>query len=123
MKGMKVDVKKPNMWLAYNEDLKLFIRRNFKFVERHKKNGINEYQPRVTKVDGKFVYTERFVKIMSIDDRGDYWYIGYEPVGRDRGTFGFGYTRLYKNEIPKYGAIAFEDASNINVNTGMRKAV
>lgn len=121
MNGKRIQIERPNMWLVYNERLQLFIHRNFKMVERMKKNGINEYQPRVTKVKGRMVYSETFVRIINIADRGKYWYIGYEPVGRDKGSFGFGYTRLYKNEVPKYGTIALIDATNIDVMTGMKK--
>lgn len=101
-------MKKPEMWLVYNDSTNLHIHRRFKHIERHRVNGINEIQPRVTKVEGGFVYQETIVYITSIDDRGDYWYIGHEPVGKDRGAYGFGYTRLYKHTVPKYGTIAFE---------------
>lgn len=116
-----ITVEQPNMWLAYNESLHLFIHRNFKHIERMKENGINENQPRVTKVEDGYVYFETFVQITSIDDKGDYWYIGHKPVGKHSGSYGFGYSRLYKDRIPQYGTIAFEDATNIDVRTGRAK--
>lgn len=116
-----IKVEQPNMWLAHNERLNLYIHRNFKMIDRMKKNGINEIQPRVTKVEGDYVYSETFVQITSIDDKGDYWYIGHKPVGKHSGSYGFGYTRLYKDRIPQYGTIAFEDATNIDIRTGLAK--
>lgn len=97
----------PNMWLVHNEELNLFIHRKFLHIERYKADGIQEYQPRVTKVENGFVYRETVVHITSIDDKGDYYYIGHRPVAKDAGAYTFGYTRLYKNETPKYGTIAF----------------
>ena len=116
-----ITVEQPNMWLAHNERLNLYIHRNFKHIERMKENGINENQPRVTKVEDGYVYFETFVQITSIDDKGDYWYIGHKPIGKHSGSYGFGYTRLYKDRIPQYGTIAFEDATNIDVRTGRAK--
>lgn len=117
--GVKVEM--PNMWLAYNEKLNLFIHRNLKMVERMKDTEINRIQPRVTKVEDGYVYMETFIHILSIEDRGDFWYIGHKPVGKHAGSYGFGYARLYKDKIPEFGMIAIEDATDIDVRTGERK--
>ena len=103
--------KEPRMWKVYNEKLNLFIHRKFNHIERHKINGINEIQPRVTRIDtdSGVCYSETLVHITSIADRGDYFYIGHEPIGKDRGAYGFGYTRLYKNKTPNFGTIAFDE--------------
>ena len=114
-------IEKPNMWLAHNEKLNLFIHRPMKMTGRRKANGINENQPRVTKVEGGYVYTETLIHITSIEDREDYWYIGYRPIGKDAGACTFGFTRLYKNMIPEYGTISIEDATNIDIRTGKAK--
>lgn len=113
--------KMPNMWLAYNEKLNLFIKRNFKMIDCHKANRTSEFNRRVTKIEDGKAYEETFVQITSIDDRGEYWYIGYKPVGMHAGACGFGFTRLYKDITPEYGTLAFEDATNINILTGKAK--
>jgi hypothetical protein len=111
----------PNMWLAYNEKLNLFIRRNFKMIDCYKENRASKFDRTVVRIEDGKAYSETFVQITSIDDRGDYWYIGYKPVGMHAGTCGFGYTRYYKDFTPEYGTLAFEDATNININTGKAK--
>ena len=115
-------IEKPNMWLANNDRLNLHIRRNFRMVWIGKKNGINENQPGVFKIEGDKVFSEMFVRLLTIEDRGDFWYIGYEPAGKDRGRCTFGYTRLYKEGPREFGTQAFEDATNTwDINTGARK--
>ena len=74
-------------------------------VERLKKNGINERQPG-RKVSGEYVYEEMRVRVTSMKDCGDYWYLGYKPIGKDAGRCGFGYTRYYKDIVPEYGTVA-----------------
>lgn len=50
--------------------------------------------------------TERIqVRVMNVEDAGDYWHFGYEPIGPDVGYCRFGYARLYKDKTPEYGVI------------------
>lgn len=100
-------IEKPNMWLANNDKLNLHIKRKFKMIDRLKENGSNENQRGVVKVEDGYVYNEMLVHINYIEDRGDFWYIGFTPTGKDRGRCGFGCTRYYKNSVPEYGTIAF----------------
>lgn len=111
-------VARPEIWLSekYN------IHRNFRMVERHRQDGIQEHQKGVTKVEDGYVYRETFVQLSNVEDRGDFWYVGFRPVGRDVGRCGFGYTRIYKEGIPEYGTIELEDISKtVNIQTGERK--
>ena len=113
-----IQVEQPNIWLSE----KYQIHRNFRIIDRMKKDGINENQPGVTKVEGEYVYSEMFVQLTSVSDRGDYWYIGFRPIGRDMGRCGFGFTKLYKHAIPEYCTIAIEDFTNtIDIRTGEAK--
>lgn len=113
-----IQVEQPTIW----QSERLQIYKQFRLIERRKKDGIQEHQRGVTKVEDGYVYFETFVNLTSISDEGDYWYIGYRPIGRDSGRCGFGYFRLYKNGIPEYGAIAVEDLRNkVNIQTGEAK--
>lgn len=111
-------VEKPDMWLSE----KYQIHRNFKLITRMKEDGINEHQLGVTSVENGYVYSDMFVQLTSVEDRGEYWYISFKPIGKDAGRCGFGCTRLYKNGIPEYGTISLEDITKtINVQTGEPK--
>lgn len=111
-------VEQPQMWLSE----KYQIHRNFRVVERMKKNQIKENQPGVIKVEDGYVYSEMFVHLTSISDRGDYWYIGFRPIGKSLGRCGFGYIRLYKNGIPECGTILIEDITHtVDIRTGEAK--
>lgn len=110
----------PNMWVSE----KLGIHRRFYHIERHKLNGAVSKQKatgsyiisgmlvrpnNIVSIDGDTYTTKTMVHITSITDRGDYYYIGHEPIGKDCGSYSFGYTRLYKNKTTNFGTIAFEE--------------
>ena len=117
-----ITVSKPDMWLVNNDKLHLHIYRHFRIIERSRKDGINENQKGATLVENGYVYRETFIRITNIEDRDDYYYISFKPVGRDSGRCGWGCFRLYKNAIPEYGVISLEDITNtININTGEAK--
>lgn len=113
-----ITIEKPDMWLSE----KYGIKRNFKLTERMKENGINENQLGVVKVEDGYVYYETFIQLTSVEDRGDYYYIGFQPIGKDIGRFGHGCDRIYKHKIPEYGALGLVDITRtININTGEAK--
>lgn len=117
-----ITVAQPDMWLVNNDELNLHIYRHFKITERSKEDGINENQMGVTLIENGYVYRETFVQFTNIEDRGDFFYITFKPIGKDSGRCGFGCFRLYKNAISEYGVISVEDISKtINVNTGEPK--
>ena len=99
-------LKKPEIWKSE----KFGIHRYYRMVVRMKENGINENQFGVFKVENGYVYSEIYCQLDSIDDRGDYWYIGYTPVGKSKMHCGrWGYTRLYKNFVPEWCTIELKE--------------
>lgn len=75
-----------------------------------KATPVSQYQPD-TVVEGEFEYRSFKVRVTDISDRGDYLYIGYRPLDRRHGAFG--YTKLYKNKQPEFGTIGFEDIKTL----------
>ena len=72
-----------------------------------KANDVSNYQPNTVVRDGKAIQTKQ-VRVTWIEDRGEYFYIGYIPAGKDVGRFGFGAARIYKSGAREYGVIGFE---------------
>ena len=72
----------------------------------YKANGASSYQPNTVVQDGKAIQTTQ-VRVTWMEDKGEYFYIGYRPAGKDIGRFGFGAARIYKNGPREYGVIGF----------------
>ena len=82
----------------------------YRMVERLKENGINEKQYGVFKVENGYVYREIYCQLNSVEDCGEYWYVGYKPIGRSWLRCGrWGYTRLYKNNVPEGTTIELQE--------------
>lgn len=99
-------MKEPKIWKIE----RLSIHCYYRMVERSKENGINERQFGVFKVENGYVYREIFCQLDSVEDKGDYWYIGYTPIGKSSMRCGrWGYTRLYKNVVSEWGTIELKE--------------
>lgn len=81
---------KPEIWLSEN------VKRRYKLIRKIKCDGIEEHQSNVTKIENGYCYRETFVKLTNVEDRGEFWYVGIKPIGKDKDRFGFGYIRIYK---------------------------
>ena len=73
----------------------------------YKANGVSNCQPNTVVQDGKAIQTTQ-VRIIWVEDRGQYLYIGYRPAGKDSGCGRFGAARIYKSGARTYGVIGFE---------------
>lgn len=80
----------------------------YRMVSVHLDSEIERLQPGVFKIAGGKIYNECFVKIHSVEDRGDYLYVGYIPYGKDKDRFKFGYSRFYKENAPEFST-TFEE--------------
>lgn len=65
------------------------------------------YQPN-TRVEGDKEIQTFLAKVTSVEDRGDYFYVGYTPSDRRQGSFG--YLRINKPQFPSrpYGIVKVE---------------
>lgn len=73
------------------------------FTRRMKATPTSQYQP-FTVVEGDYEITTITCTITSVDDKGDFWYVGYVPLSPRQGTFG--YLRVYKDYITReFGVI------------------
>lgn len=84
--------------------------RRFLMTNVHSSNQPNVWGPEAIEKDGK-IYVTTEVEINWIEDRGDFYYVGYTPKQAGRGVFGA--TRIYKGEDPhEYGTLGFEAKYN-----------
>lgn len=89
---------------------KMKIGRRFILTNVMREQSFSKYQPDTTVKDGK-EYRRFEVIITSIKDSGDYLYVGYEPINKAHGRFG--YCRIYKeNEPYEYGMLGAEAKYN-----------
>jgi hypothetical protein len=78
------------------------IGRYITIINRLKANDISKFKPS-TVVHGEYADQTRKVKVTSVEDRGEFFYVGYRPVRFDAR---WGYTRIYKDiSSRKYGTI------------------
>lgn len=73
----------------------------------YKADSTSSYQPK-TVVKDNIAYQTTHIRVKSVKDSGEYFYIGYVPAGDDTRRFGFGYTKVYKKGEKPYGVISFE---------------
>lgn len=89
---------------------KMKVGRRFFFTAVMKESEISKYQLDTTVKGGK-EYRRFEVIITSIEERGDYLYVGYEPINKAHGRFG--YCRIYKDNDPyEYGMKGVEAKYN-----------
>lgn len=86
---------------------KLEVGKTFKMTTVTRSNKCSIYQPNTTVASGKATQT-MMVMLDWMEDRGEYLYIGYHPVGKDSHLCGFGATRLYHGEPKEFGVVGFE---------------
>lgn len=82
------------------------VGKSYVMTDSMKTQPADIYKKRCRIEDGR-TYTDTHVQVTSVEDADDYWYVGYEPTGRDSDTCKFGYTRVYKNVVPSCGTISF----------------
>lgn len=72
-----------------------------------KANSVSAFQPKTIVEDG-IAYQTTQIKVTSVKDSGEYFYIGYVPTRDDAGRCKFGYARIYKEGDRPYGVVKFE---------------
>lgn len=90
---------------------KIKVGRQFIMTDVMKANQCSQYQRNTVVKDGKS-YQKTQVVVTSVDDRGEYLYVGFRPSGKDAGCCGFGATRIYKENQKEYGTLGFEPLYN-----------
>lgn len=84
--------------------------RRFLMTQVYNANQPINWRPGTIVKDGK-AYQTTEVEIDWIEDRGDYYYVGYTPKQANGGAFGA--ARIYKETEPyEYGTLGFEAKYN-----------
>lgn len=72
-----------------------------------KANQVSRYQPK-TVIENDKAYQTMKIRVTFVEDRGDYFYIGYAPIEEDSTRCSFGYARIYKSGNRSWGIVKFD---------------
>lgn len=73
----------------------------------HKANDLSACQPNTT-VEGEKAIQTATVEVDFVEDRGEYLYFGYHPIGKDRRLCKFGAARAYRAGRKEFGVVGIE---------------
>lgn len=91
-------------------DTNICIGETYLMTTKMKATSVSQYQPDTVVVDD-YAYESRKISVTSIEDRGEYLYVGYKLYKpQSYNSMTFGYTKVYKNRdtAPKFGVVGFE---------------